>query len=909
MVYLRNLAVSDFLLCLCLPLRIINYISSSVTFRLVYCNIAVSGLYLNMYASILFMGYIAANRYLKIIDPLGNHFLRTVQAARIISTVTWVFLLAPVISFVSMSLLTQEAPTVVPDSCECLHSSQVHVFYKIIHISSCITFLFVLVSLVFFYHSASRSVLQAQQRQLASSSYKKLRRSRRKMLVLVSVFCVCFVPYHLVRLPYIFLYRQCSLSKVFYYLKELSVLLSVLNVCLDPVVYFFFSKAFRAQLTIHIAKRGNEGQPRATKKPPETKMDVTSSSNQSSANTQSQVNSQCEHIDKSGHLFFALAYSLVFVVGLVLNGFTLSILTLKVYFCSAQRQVSSIMMVYLKNLAASDFLLCLCLPFYIANSVSSSVTLRLVHCIFASCAFYLNMYASILFMGYIAADRYFKIIHPLRNHILRTVKAARIISTVTWIFFSALMTSYITLWHLTKPELTFVPDKFGSAATFLFVLVCMIFFYYSASRSVLQAQQRKPQSSSCKKLMRSNRKMLVLVSVFCVCFVPYHLSIIPYALLRKYCSLRLVLHYLIEGTILLSVFNVCLDPVIYFFSCKAFRTNLNLKQMFSRNKTSTNMGDLVGVGVTSVTNQTADDDINQCDQTDTKAHLFFMVVYTLVFVVGLVLNSLTLKVYFCSAQQQVSSIMMVYLRNLAVSDFLLCLCLPLRIINYISSSITFRLVYCNFAIFGLHLNMYASILFMGYIAANRYLKIIDPLGNHFLRTVQAARIISTVTWVFLLAPVISYATLSLLTQKALTVVPDGCETLQNAQVTMFYTVIDISSCITFLVVLVSLIFFYHSASRSVLQAQQRQLASSSCKKLRRSRRKMLVLVSVFCICFVPYHLVRLPYIFLHRQCSLSKVFYYLKEVTVLLSVLNVCLDPFIYFMFSKAFRSQLSLSP
>ncbi|XP_053176311.1 P2Y purinoceptor 14-like [Scomber japonicus] len=331
-------------------------------------------------------------------------------------------------------------------------------------------------------------------------------------------------------------------------------------------------------------------------KPPETKMDVTSSSNQSSANTQSQVNSQCEHIDKSGHLFFALAYSLVFVVGLVLNGFTL-----KVYFCTAQRQVSNIMMVYLKNLAASDFLLCLCLPSYIANYISSSVTLRLVHCIFASCAFYLNMYASILFMGYIAADRYFKIIHPLRTHILRTVKAARIISTVTWVFFLALMTSYITLWHLTKPELTFVPDKcdtlespqvivfykiihVGSATTFLFVLVCMIFFYYSASRSLLQAQQRQLASSSCKKLMRSNRKMLVLVSVFCVCFVPYHLTLIPYALLRKYCSLRLMLHYLIEGTILLSVFNVCLDPVIYFFSCKAFRTNLNLERVFTRNK-------------------------------------------------------------------------------------------------------------------------------------------------------------------------------------------------------------------------------------------------------------------------------------------------------------------------------------
>ncbi|XP_053176310.1 P2Y purinoceptor 14-like [Scomber japonicus] len=316
------------------------------------------------------------------------------------------------------------------------------------------------------------------------------------------------------------------------------------------------------------------------------------------------------------------------------------------------------------------------------------------------------------------------------------------------------------------------------------------------------------------------------------------------------------------------------------------------------------MDDLVGVEVTSVTNQT--DDINQCDQTDTKAHLFFMPVYSLVFVVGLVLNSLTLKGYFCSAQQQVSSIMMVYLRNLAVSDFLLCLYLPLRIIKYISRSVTFHLVYCNFAVFGLYLNMYASILFMGYIAANRYLKIIYPSGNHFLRTVQAACIISTVTWIFLLAPVMSYVTMSLLTQEAPTVVPDSCESLHNAQVHVFYKTIHIYSTVIFLVVLVSLVFFYYSASRSVLQAQQKQLASSSCKKLRRSRRKMLVLVSVFCICFVPYHLVRLPYIFLHRQCSLSKVFYYLKELTILLSVLNVCLDPFIYFFFSKAFRSQLS---
>ncbi|XP_044210446.1 P2Y purinoceptor 14-like [Thunnus albacares] len=330
------------------------------------------------------------------------------------------------------------------------------------------------------------------------------------------------------------------------------------------------------------------------------------------------------------------------------------------------------------------------------------------------------------------------------------------------------------------------------------------------------------------------------------------------------------------------------------------------------------MDKLIGEGVTSVSNKTNNDNMTHCDQVATPAHLFFMLqlVYSLVFLVGLVLNSFTMKVYFCSAQQQVSRIMMVYLKNLAVSDFLLCLYLPFRIISYTNSSITFHVIYCTFGASTFYLNMYVSILFMGYIAANslltpasllsRYLKIIHPLGNHILQTVQAARIISTVTWVFLLAIVITYVTLSLLTQETLTIVPDTCDAFLSAQVNVFFKIIHTCSAAVFLFVFVSMVFFYYSASRSVLLAQQRQPASSSCKKLMKSRKKMLVLVSVFCICFVPYHLVRLPYTFLRRWCSLSLMLYYLKETTILLSALNICLDPLIYFIFCEAFRAQLS---
>lgn len=88
--------------------------------------------------------------------------------------------------------------------------------------------------------------------------------------------------------------------------------------------------------------------------------------------------------------------------------------------------------------------------------------------------------------------------------------------------------------------------------------------------------------------------------------------------------------------------------------------------------------------------------------------------------VGLLLNGFTLKVYFCRAQQMTASSVTIYLKNLAAADFLLSLCLPLRIINFSIKDLTIRKTYCSFGASAFYLNMYASILFMGYIATNRY---------------------------------------------------------------------------------------------------------------------------------------------------------------------------------------------
>uniref|UniRef100_A0A8P4K589 G-protein coupled receptors family 1 profile domain-containing protein n=1 Tax=Dicentrarchus labrax TaxID=13489 RepID=A0A8P4K589_DICLA len=313
------------------------------------------------------------------------------------------------------------------------------------------------------------------------------------------------------------------------------------------------------------------------------------------------------------------------------------------------------------------------------------------------------------------------------------------------------------------------------------------------------------------------------------------------------------------------------------------------------------------VNQSSVTNHTEVDGLTNCDQVSTSANPFFIIVFSLVFLVGLLLNGFIMKFYFCRGHRQTSSSIVVYLKNLAAADFLLCLCLPIRIANYASNTVAVRLVQCNFGSALFFLNMYASIMFMCYIAANRYLKIVrGTSGTHILQTVWAAHIVCTVTWVLLLAMSSTLIILSFHTQKPLTSVPVNCEVLRSGQLISFHKVMHACAISMFIFFLVSLVFFYYSTSRRVLLAQRSQPASSSSKKLVKSHRKMLVLVCVFCFCFVPYHLVRLPKAFLWRYCSWRKVLYYLMEVSIIMSVLNVCLDPLLYFIFCKAFRTQLS---
>ncbi|XP_061637931.1 P2Y purinoceptor 14-like isoform X2 [Phyllopteryx taeniolatus] len=286
----------------------------------------------------------------------------------------------------------------------------------------------------------------------------------------------------------------------------------------------------------------------------------------------------------------------------------------------------------------------------------------------------------------------------------------------------------------------------------------------------------------------------------------------------------------------------------------------------------------------------------------------FTVVYSLVFLTGLLLNGVRLKVFLRGARS--SRCVTVYLKNLAAADFLLSLCLPFRIAKHAGALRPLLRAYCSFGAPAFYLNMYASILFMGYIAANRYLKIVRPSGTPVLQSVPAAHAVSAATWLVLLAVTGAYVVLSLVTRQPPSAGDAAtCEDLQSGPLEHFYKVVHGFSAAVFLLVLAALLFFYCSTSRRLAAVQRRRAASSGARKLAKSRRNICVLVSVFCVCFVPYHLVRLPYAVLKSPgCSARAALFYLKDVTVAVSVFNICLDPLIYFLFCNGSREQLRRS-
>lgn len=287
---------------------------------------------------------------------------------------------------------------------------------------------------------------------------------------------------------------------------------------------------------------------------------------------------------------FPILYSLLFLLGIVLNG-----LAAWVFFSLPSR---SHFIIYLKNIVVADVLMTLTFPFKIlSDSNMASVSLRIFVCRISSVVFYLTMYISILFFGFISIDRCRKTLYPFVGTSPKGLTHRKLLSAGMWVSLLALsLPNMILTSKLPKSDhfsCSSLKTELGLKWHEVVNHICQVIFwgnlvavvvcYTLITKELFKsfARTRVPntaaQSQQRKKKVRAN--VFLVLAVFFICFVPFHFARVPYTLsqTREHhfdCRQKLIFFQVKESTLWLSSLNSLLDPLIYFFLCTSFRDSL-----------------------------------------------------------------------------------------------------------------------------------------------------------------------------------------------------------------------------------------------------------------------------------------------------------------------------------------------
>ncbi|XP_027135794.1 probable G-protein coupled receptor 171 isoform X2 [Larimichthys crocea] len=278
----------------------------------------------------------------------------------------------------------------------------------------------------------------------------------------------------------------------------------------------------------------------------------------------------------------------------------------------------------------------------------------------------------------------------------------------------------------------------------------------------------------------------------------------------------------------------------------------------------------------------------------------FIVIYILIFIISLPGNLLSVWAFIRSPRTNQST--SVYLVNLLVADLLLLLALPFKILKDLGVMPWNLMVFhCQASAVTIYISLYASIAFLTFIITDRYLQDSHSLNSLRLREVGFARLMSLVVWLMLL--LIMVPNMALPTNKVQEQQYLKCSSLKTS-IGLHWHSLTIFLCTA----------LFLNASAGVLVssglALKRLLRSRKDPKLwvnaRRAAVSVAAVVLAYILCFVPYHIVRLPYTLAQTKvitdCQTQRKLFLGKESTLLLTVLHLCFDPLLFFYLYEPFR-------
>ncbi|NXF33581.1 CCR4 protein, partial [Nyctibius bracteatus] len=275
---------------------------------------------------------------------------------------------------------------------------------------------------------------------------------------------------------------------------------------------------------------------------------------------------------------FPVLYSLLFVTGLVGNALVVWVLTVL-------KKVRAMTDVYLLNLAISDLLFVLSLPFLVQYSISSQWAFGNAMCKIISSSYFIGFYSSAFFITIMSIDRYLAIVRSVYALQVRTTAHGVITSLVLWsvailasapdlIFFQEMnynnrtkcVPHYSNSNNGWKTFSNFEVNVLG----WLIPVGVLIFCYYSILKNL--------QKCHTQNKYKAMKLVFIVVIVFFLFWTPVNIVLFLDSLRNMYiiddCQTSRRLDLAMELAEVFSFVHCCLNPVIYAFVGEKFKKHL-----------------------------------------------------------------------------------------------------------------------------------------------------------------------------------------------------------------------------------------------------------------------------------------------------------------------------------------------
>ncbi|XP_067449355.1 P2Y purinoceptor 1-like [Thunnus thynnus] len=301
-------------------------------------------------------------------------------------------------------------------------------------------------------------------------------------------------------------------------------------------------------------------------------------------------NTSCQHVSFDfTSRFLPPVFILVFIVGLVANGWGLKSLL-------HNWKKLKIINVFVLNLGLADILYLLTLPFLMVYYFMKSTWIfGDAFCKITRFCFNLNLYGSIGFLTCISVYRYLAIVHPVRMMGRLTITHSVAISIMVWLLVSiqSLPDMFYTKTSGNKPgkcydttHSRYVEDYLKYSLGWTLTGFCLPFLItLGCYGHVIVILCRKNTIDKVQK-QRSLKLLLILIVLFSVCYIPYHVLknlILWSRVLSKHHKCRewsngvYIAHQISRGLVCL---NSALNPLVYLHGNEDIRSQL--RQLLQR---------------------------------------------------------------------------------------------------------------------------------------------------------------------------------------------------------------------------------------------------------------------------------------------------------------------------------------